>query len=171
MDNIVKYTRSVLVTTAVRWQDLVENVPADLLMRPAAEGEWSAVECLQHLLDTERNVFPPRLQALLDGRDFAAFDPKTQGSKPSNNPADMAAEFAKLRSESLVALMTVKEADLSGQARHSELGLVSMSDFLHEWAGHDLMHTVQAERALLQPFIQGCGAWRGYFADHDMEKK
>jgi hypothetical protein len=171
MDNIVKYARSVLVTTAVRWQDLTENVPIDLLTRPAAEGEWSAVECLQHLLDTEQNVFPPRLLALLEGRDFAAFNPKTQGSKPSNNPAQMAAEFAKLRNESLASLMLVKSSDLTKQARHSELGLVSMSDFLHEWAGHDLMHTVQAERALLQPFIQGCGAWRGYFADHDVEKK
>jgi len=28
------------------------------------------------------------------------------------------------------------------------------------------MHTVQAERALMQPFIEGCGPWRPYFRDH-----
>jgi hypothetical protein len=28
------------------------------------------------------------------------------------------------------------------------------------------MHTVQAERALMQPFIQGCGPWQVYFTDH-----
>jgi hypothetical protein len=43
---------------------------------------------------------------------------------------------------------------------------VSLSELLHEWAGHDLMHTVQAERALMQPFIQGCGPWQPYFRDH-----
>ena len=34
---------------------------------------------------------------------------------------------------------------------------------IHQWAGHDLMHTVQGERALLQPFIEGCGPWKRYF--------
>ena len=31
------------------------------------------------------------------------------------------------------------------------------------------MHTVQAERALMQPFVAGSGKWRAYFADHDVE--
>jgi hypothetical protein len=37
---------------------------------------------------------------------------------------------------------------------------------LNEWAAHDLMHTVQAERAIMQPFIAGSGAWKVYFSDH-----
>jgi hypothetical protein len=52
------------------------------------------------------------------------------------------------------------------QARHQELGIVCLNELLHEWAAHDLMQTVQAERALLQPFIQGCGPWQSYFEDH-----
>lgn len=63
-------------------------------------------------------------------------------------------------------LAEVSLADLSRQARHQELGIVSLSELVHEWAGHDLMHTVQAERALMQPFIQGCGPWQAYFRDH-----
>jgi hypothetical protein len=35
-----------------------------------------------------------------------------------------------------------------------------------EWSALDLMHTVQGERALLQPFIDGCGPWKRYFSDH-----
>jgi hypothetical protein len=31
---------------------------------------------------------------------------------------------------------------------------------------HDLNHTVQAERALIQPFVGGSGPWQAYFADH-----
>jgi hypothetical protein len=38
-----------------------------------------------------------------------------------------------------------------------------------EWAGHDLMHLVQAERAVMQAFIPGSGPWRRYFSDHDAD--
>jgi len=80
---------------------------------------------------------------------------------------ELAAEFARLRAIQLEALKTVTTSDLARTARHSELGLVTLGELIHEWVGHDLMHTVQAERALLQLFIAGCGPWRPYFADHD----
>ena len=55
--------RAVLSTTPERWQRLVSTLSIDLLTRPPATGEWSALHCLQHLLDAERLVFPVR-----DGR-------------------------------------------------------------------------------------------------------
>jgi hypothetical protein len=123
-------------------------------------------------LDTERWVFPARVKAVLAGQDFPAFDPETQGTKSgSQSPLELATEFARLRADSLAVLATVTTDDLGRKARHSELGIVTMSELLHEWAGHDLMHTVQAERALMQPFIHGCGPWRSYFADHDIDLK
>jgi hypothetical protein len=39
---------------------------------------------------------------------------------------------------------------------------------LHTWAAHDLNHTIQAERALMQPFMLGCGPWRSFFQDHEV---
>ncbi|MGW8250602.1 MAG: hypothetical protein ACWGO1_08165, partial [Anaerolineales bacterium] len=56
--------------------------------------------------------------------------------------------------------------DLERRSRHMELGTVSLGDMLNEWPAHDLNHTVQAERALMQPFIQSCGPWQEYFTDH-----
>jgi len=168
MSDILEQARAVLSTSPTRWSNLVETLPADLLKLPPAHGEWSASECLQHLIDTERWVFPARVEALLAGRDFPAFDPDSQGTKPdvAQAPAQLAAEFAQLRKSGLAMLSRVTPGDLSRQARHSELGLVTLSELLHEWAGHDLMHTMQAERALLQPFIHGCGPWQPYFAEH-----
>ena len=168
MDTILQSVRAILQITPARWLNLTESVAADLLVQPPAPGEWSAVECLQHLVDTERWVFPARVRALLAGQDFPAFDPDSQGTKPTvdQTPAGLAAEFARLRAEGLRALDEVTPADLPRQARHQELGIVSMDELLHEWAAHDLMHTVQAERALMQPFIQGCGPWQHYFQDH-----
>jgi len=42
---------------------------------------------------------------------------------------------------------------------------------LNQWAAHDTMHLVQAERAVMQAFIPESGPWRHYFVDHDVEAK
>jgi hypothetical protein len=110
------------------------------------------------------------VRALLAGQDFEAFDPETQGTDRSQDtPAELAATFAQHRAENLALLAGVTPADLDRTAQHSELGLVTLGQLLNEWAAHDLMHTVQAERALMQPFVHGTGPWRPYFHDHDLE--
>ncbi|MGD0121104.1 MAG: DinB family protein [Candidatus Limnocylindrales bacterium] len=169
MDALIARVREILSTTPDRWRVLVASVELGLLARQPAPGEWSAAECLRHLLDTEIGAFSVRVEAFLDGRDFENFDPDAPGSKPEAGarPAEVAAKLAEARSRSLARLATVTVADLDRTARHSELGVVTMREMLNEWAAHDLMHTVQAERALMQPFIVGSDKWRGYFADHD----
>ncbi|CAG0999239.1 MAG: DinB family protein [Anaerolinea sp.] len=173
MENVLEVVQQVLRTTPVRWLGLTQSLSPDVLKHSPASGEWSAHECLQHLVDTERSVFPVRIRAFLAGQDFPAFDPDSQGTKPEASlaPVELAAEFARLREQSLELLQTLNETDLPRQARHSELGLVSLSEMIHEWAGHDLMHTVQGEQALMQPFIEGCGAWQKYFSKHIVDTK
>lgn len=171
MNNFTNDIRAVLSITPARWLAMTSSLPADLLARKPSPGEWSALECLGHLLDAERYVFPVRAELIMEGRDLEAFNPDTQGSSLEQSPAEMAAEFARLREGSLEALKKVSEADLLRKAHHSELGMVTLGELLHEWAAHDLNHTVQAEKALMQPFIAGSGAWRVYFKDHDVEVK
>lgn len=168
MIDILTWARSVLLTTPKRWHDLTATLPAELLTLPSSPGEWSALECLQHLIDTDRMVFPLRVGYLLAEQDFPAFDPDTQGSTPvvAQTPAALVTEFLRLRTDALALFDTVTSADLTKRARHQALGIVTLSELLHEWAAHDLMHTVQAERALMQPFIRGCEPWQAYFADH-----
>lgn len=170
MDALLKHVRAVLSTAPGRWSSLAETLPVELLTRAPAPNEWSALECLQHVLDTEQLVLPVRLRALLAGRDFEAFNPDAQGTKgsASQRPAELAARFAQRRAENLEALSAVTTQDLARTARHSELEIVTLAEFLHEWAAHDLAHIVQAERAVMQPFIAGSGPWRPYFADHDV---
>lgn len=157
---------SILSTTTLRWQSLAENVPADLLVRAPAAGEWSAMECLVHLIDTESYVFPVRVRAFLAGRNFPAFNPEIQGTKFDSqaNPLKYVSLFAQLRKESLALVSTLTPADMPRMATHAELGPVSLEQLLNEWAGHDLDHTIQAERAIMQPFIHACGPWQKYFA-------
>ena len=167
MEEMLEWVRSVLKTTPGYWRSLTQALPVELLSRAPAPGQWTAFECLQHLIDTER-IFHFRLQCLLEGKDFPAFDPDKQGTKLNGqlSPPELAAEFARLRAESLQALYRIKLSDLARKARHQELGIVTLGEMLHEWAAHDLNHTVQAERAIMQPFIRGCGPWQKYFSDH-----
>lgn len=165
MQNPLPHTLAILTSTPNRWLEITHQVSTEQLAQSPKIGEWSAVECLQHLIDTERWVFPLRVRAFLAGQDFPAFNPDAQGSQGSKSQTllELAEEFNRLRKTSLELLATLSEADLPRTARHAELGPVTLSELLHEWAAHDLDHTIQAERALMQPFIQGCGPWQVYF--------
>jgi hypothetical protein len=170
MDDLLPHVLSVLSTTPERWRALANTVQPDLLSRAPAPGEWSALGCLRHLLATERDVFPVRVAAIMAGRDFEAFDQDAAGATTeAADSSEMVAEFEALRGRSLQAVAALTPSELGRTARHAELGLVTLEQLLNEWAGHDLMHTVQAERAIMQPFIAGSGPWRGYFADHEVQ--
>ncbi len=169
-NNLIADASAVLATTPERWQRLVHSLPEHLLQRQPKPGEWSARECLAHLVDTEA-IFTFRTQCFLGGVDFPAFNPDSQGSDPARLSAkELAEQFSSLRAHSLKSLASLVDGDLDRHARHAELGPVTLRQMLSEWAAHDLMHTVQAEQALMQPFIDTSGPWQVYFMDHWVKK-
>jgi len=167
MENILDWTRAVLSTTPIHWASMAQTLPAELLTRRPAAGEWSALECLQHIMDSDQ-VFTARLDYFLAGQDFPDFNPDTEGTRLGAAPApgEMAADFARLRADSLAALAAINPDQLTRRACHSALGMVSLGEMIHDWAAHDLQHTMQAERALMQPFILGSGPWQINLQDH-----
>ena len=95
MTDALDMVKAVLATTAPRWLNMTKTLPVDLLNRQPAAGEWSATECLIHLLDVE-HIFPFRVQAILAGQAIPAFDPDTQGTKntassPEQRPTNLPA--------------------------------------------------------------------------------
>jgi len=169
LNTLVEHVQAVLSTTPERWQRLVSTLPIDLLTRPAAAGEWSALNCLQHLVDAERLVFPVRFRAFFTGQAFTDFDPNQQHTDPgAHTPEQLAAQFTRRRQESLALLAQVKDDDLGRTAQHPKFGTVTLGQMLNTWAAHDLNHTIQAERALIQPYMLGCGPWRSFFRDHEI---
>ena len=173
MSDLLAQVRSMLQSSPDRWA-AIARAEASLLARQPEPGEWSAIQALQHVVDTEAGVFRARVLAIRDGAaSFPGFNPDAEGhvDHPEGPAADLAARLAPLRAESLAILDTVTADDLRKTSRHAELGVVTMAELLNEWAAHDTMHIVQAERALMQAFIPGSGPWRGYFVDHDVEAK
>jgi hypothetical protein len=167
MQDVLAVALKMLSATPQRWISLAETTPESVLERAPAPGEWSARACLGHLRDTERDIFPARVRAFLAGQDFQSFDPDAESSPLERKTTGaLAEEFARLRAASLVELAAVTEVDLARTARHSALGEVTLDQMVHQWAAHDLMHTVQGERAMMQPFIEACGPWRVFFTDH-----
>src|SRR5260370_29797567 len=119
--------RSVLTTTPARWEQLTGTLPADLLGRTPVEGEWSATDCLKHLLDTERFVFPVRVHAFMQGQErFATFDPDAQPA-PAEPPsaAEMEVSFAQARTQNLALLARIAATDHRHSSGHGELESVT----------------------------------------------
>ena len=172
MHDQLTWIRTALAPTPARWHGLVASVPDELIRRDPAPGEWSALRCLAHLVETEEAVFQARLAAILAGHDLASYDPDADGTAGSGHVADaraLADRFVVQRRAGLERIGAVKGTDLGRTARHAQLGMVTLGELLNQWAAHDLMHTIQGERALMQPFLAASGPWRFYFADHDAE--
>ncbi len=169
MNTLLENVHAVLSTTPERWQRLVSTLSLDVLTRPPAAGEWSALDCLKHLLDAECVLYPVRLRAFLAGQDFTDFDPRQQHTDfGAQTPEQLVATFTQYRQENLALLQQVKEEDLGRTAQHPTFGTVTLAQMLHTWPAHDLNHTIQAERALIQPFMLACGPWRSFFRDHEI---
>jgi hypothetical protein len=58
MADLMTDVKAVLYSTPLRWNTLAQTFPQDLLRRQPKSGEWSALECLQHLIDLDRMLFP-----------------------------------------------------------------------------------------------------------------
>ncbi len=172
MSDVIAQTLSMLRTSVDRWA-AITRVDAELLARPPQPGEWSAIQALQHVVDTELAIFNARVQAIRAGEAFRGFDPDTEGHvhRITHTGAELVDQLRPMRARSLASIEALVPADLERTGTHSQLGVVTMAELLNEWAAHDTMHIVQAERALIQAFIPGSGPWRGYFADHDVERR
>jgi hypothetical protein len=168
MADLLTNLKAVLCSTPLRWNTLAQTFPEDLLRRQPQSGEWSALECLQHLIDVDRILFPVRIRAILAGEVFPPFDITKQGPVLAKDatPTALAAEFEALRANNLNFLESISEEDLNRPGTHPALGPVTLGQTISNWGGHDLMHLVQAEQAMMQAFIEGCGPWKSFYTAH-----
>jgi hypothetical protein len=115
-------------------------------------AEWSANECVGHLIEAERRGFAGRIRHILsvsadrapvhlDGWDPPAVAEARRDHLRSG--AELAAEFEALRTESLELLRGLRPSDLGRAGDHPEVGLLRVDELLGEWVHHDRNHVRQ----------------------------
>jgi hypothetical protein len=118
--------------------------------RPKA-GEWSANECVGHLIEAERRGFSGRIRQILDAPVDApaaliTWDPPAvaEARRDHERPGSaLATEFAALRADSVALVRALTADDLDRFGIHPHVGTLHVHELLGEWVHHDRNHIRQ----------------------------
>ncbi len=150
MADVLRDVRAVLTATPARWLALAQTLPAHLIERAPAEGEWSALEVLAHLAAVElTNGLRYRAMLVeecpsLAGYEAAAWSPLLRGAEP----AALLALFRALRHANLAFWAALDERGRARTGIHPECGVETIELRFRMLAGHDRMHLRQAQGAV-----------------------
>ena len=149
-------------------QVLLVDLPDVWLHESDGPGRWTPAEVLVHLIEAERELWVPRMDAILRapiGARFTAFERESNFDRARTTPvADLLTEFSTLRSESLHALRSreITPSDLLRTGIHPEFGPVTLAQLLSTWTAHDLAHLTQITRTMARQYADAVGPWRAY---------
>lgn len=121
--------------------------------RPAV-GEWSANECVGHLIEAERRGFAGRIRLILQAAgarpdlppDLEDWDPPAVAEARQDHRRDggeLVAEFVTLRTDGIALVRSLGAADLGRVGRHPAVGDLRVDELLGEWVHHDRNHVRQ----------------------------
>ena len=115
-------------------------------------GEWSANECVGHLIEAERRGFAGRIRTILAGAaagkrpTLEAWDQSGVAAARRDDlrsGAELAAEFDALRADSLALVRGLRKGDLARAGDHPHVGPLRVDELLGEWVHHDRNHVRQ----------------------------
>lgn len=131
---------------------------------------FTVYDIVGHLIHGERADWMPRVRLVLESgpaQPFEPFDRYAQFEAAHGmSLADGLAEFARLRSENLAALrsLRISHAQLQLHGTHPELGTVTLEQLLGTWVVHDLNHLAQIAKAMATQYAGIVGPWREYLS-------
>ena len=115
-------------------------------------GEWSANECVGHLIEAERRGFAGRIRRILAAdrpdipADLESWDPPAVAEARRDHlrdGAELAAEFATLRIDGVGLVRSLGPADMARVGVHPHVGPLRVDELLGEWVHHDRNHIRQ----------------------------
>ena len=141
----------VQTATAAHMRELVRAAGERLRDRPEPT-EWSVIECIGHLVDSEF-VASARMRWILaeDEPEIVGYDQDrwVDGLRHrDDDPEELITLFETLRASNLRLWAQTPIADRERFGRHSERGPESYGLIVRLGAGHDRFHLAQAKRAL-----------------------
>jgi hypothetical protein len=151
---------------------VVAGLPlADARWKPA-DGAWSVVEVLHHLLDEEVEDFRQRLKLTLESpqQDWPPIDPEgwaVQGRYNDADPEKIIAQFVAERRASVTWLRekaASAASDWSIAHVHPKYGAFRAGDLLAAWAAHDALHLRQIAKRLHQLAARDAGEFSIIYA-------
>jgi hypothetical protein len=115
--------------------------------RPAP-GEWSANECLGHIIEADRRGFAGRIRRILveDGVAEEGWDQIAVAAARRDNErtvTEILGEFRRGRDPGIALVEGLAPDQLERFAVHARVGRVTVQDLLHEWVFHDRNHIRQ----------------------------
>ncbi|MGH7385873.1 MAG: DinB family protein [Candidatus Rokuibacteriota bacterium] len=123
-------------------------LPAPALGLHPAEGEWCIKEVLGHLIETEERGFSGRIRLILksDTPELEGWDQEAVARARNDCARDWPSlyhEFMQRRTASVAQVAGLSADDLPRGGKHPGVGLLTVSDLLHEWVHHDRNHIRQ----------------------------
>jgi hypothetical protein len=115
-------------------------------------GEWSANECVGHLIEAERRGFAGRIRRILAAErpdvpvDLESWDPPAVAEARQDHlraGSELAEEFDSLRADSVRLVRSLKPADMARIGNHAAVGPLRVDELLGEWVHHDRNHVRQ----------------------------
>ena len=157
----------ILTSTPAALRDLVATHDAAALDDPVDEG-WSVRHVVAHVLDVEDVIYADRIARILgEDRPFIrSIDPLARMRERGlldRDVADLLDELAARRGPALAGLRALTEQQLERGGDHDEAGPITVSDLVHQWAYHDLMHLKQAASILQSPLVGRMGNTRKFY--------
>jgi len=115
--------------------------------RPTPD-EWSANECVGHLIEADRRGFGGRIQRILaeNGVAEAGWDQigVAAARRDWERPvASILEEFTAGRDSGIAVVEGLRDDDVDRYAVHAVVGPVTVQNLLHEWVFHDRNHIRQ----------------------------
>ncbi len=143
---------------------LLAGIDGERARAKGRDGGWSILEILGHLVDEERDDFPPRLFSTLEDteRAWSSIDPEGRVIERDWNRNGNIEELLWIlmteRASALARLRVLPAPDWGRTFRHPSLGPLSAADLLVSWVAHDQLHMRQVLRRLFELSQDSAGA-------------
>ncbi|HLJ88737.1 MAG TPA: DinB family protein [Candidatus Angelobacter sp.] len=161
-------TIALLVRTPNTLNALLRDLPEFWTHQNEGGTTWNIFDVAGHLAYAERSDWMPRVRMILQFGETRTFEPfdrlgQVRESQGKSLPRVLD-DFSQLRSQNLAELhsMNLQAADLERRGCHPVFGVVTLSQLLATWAGHDLTHLHQISRILAHQYREAVGPWSAY---------
>lgn len=151
---------NVYASTPRRIVEMCDQLTDAQWRTPMAEGEWSAMQILGHVLDVDIVYgFRWRLVLTEDHPTYPGYNEKLWSELPRPTATDLLAALHGLRTANVALLHGVQEADWQRWGTHGEQGPEQFDLMLTKIAGHDLAHLNQLARTIAVAQEADSAAW------------